>query len=157
MNKKEFLSALQAGLSGLPEEDVKHWLDFYAEMIDDRMEDGMTETDAVAAVGPVCDVVAQILSETPLPKLVQAKVKPKHPLRVWEIVLLVLGSPVWVPLLLAGVLVILACYAVLWSVIITLYAIDLSFALCAVAGLIGFFNLFPPARFCPGCFSLAWG
>ena len=65
MNKKEFLAALRAGLAGLPEADVQHWLDFYSEIIEDRMEEGMTEAEAVADVGPVHDIVGQILSETP--------------------------------------------------------------------------------------------
>lgn len=142
MNKKEFLAALHAGLAGLPEADVQHWLDFYSEIIEDRMEEGMTEFEAVADVGSVHDIVAQILSETPLPKLVHAKVKPKRPLKAWEIVLLVLGSPVWVPLLFAGVLVVLACYAALWTVIVSLYALDLSLALSGVALILAaFFQL----------------
>lgn len=65
MNKKEFLAALRAGLAGLPEADLQHWLDFYSEIIDDRMEEGMTEAEAVADVGPVHDIVVQILSEAP--------------------------------------------------------------------------------------------
>lgn len=136
MNKQEFLTALQEGLKGLPQADIQHRIEFYREMIEDRMEDGMSEEEAVAALGPVRDIVAQILSETPLPRLVRERVKPKRPIRAWEIVLLVLGSPVWVPLLFAGILVVLACYAVLWSCIITLYAVDLTAALGGLAGLV---------------------
>lgn len=40
----------------------------------------------------------------------------------WEIVLLVLGSPVWIPLLIASFAVIIALYISLWSVIISLWA-----------------------------------
>lgn len=137
MNKQEFLAALQEGLKGLPQADIQHRIEFYREMIEDRMEDGMSEEEAVAALGPVRDIVAQILSETPLPRLVRERVKPKRPIKAWEIVLLVLGSPVWVPLLFAGILVVLACYAVLWSCIITLYAVDLTAALGGLAGVAG--------------------
>ena len=48
MNKQEFLSALQNALAGLPKKDRQKTLAFYSEMIDDRMEDGMTEEEAVA-------------------------------------------------------------------------------------------------------------
>ena len=157
MNKKEFLAALRAGLAGLPEADVQHWLDFYSEIIDDRMEEGMTEAEAVADVGCVHDIVTQILSETPLPKLVHAKVKPKRPLKAWEIVLLVLGSPLWVPLLFAGALVVLACYAVLWACIITLYAVDLTAALGGVAGLVGSLLLAPSGELAARVFLLGAG
>ena len=157
MNKKEFLAALRAGLAGLPEADVQHWLDFYSEIIDDRMEEGMTESEAVADVGCVHDIVTQILSETPLPKLVHAKVKPKRPMKAWEIILLVLGSPVWVPLACAAVLVLLAGYAVLWACIITLYAVDLTAALGGVAGLVGSLLLAPSGELAARVFLLGAG
>jgi len=62
MRKAEFLNELEAGLVGLPKEDVEERLAFYSEMIDDRMEEGLTEEAPVAAAGPVDDIVSQILS-----------------------------------------------------------------------------------------------
>ena len=47
MNKKEFLSELQKALSGLPQDSIADRLNFYAEMIDDRMEDGLSETETL--------------------------------------------------------------------------------------------------------------
>ena len=41
MNKKDFLARLREGLSGLPQDDVAERLTFYAEMIDDKVEDGL--------------------------------------------------------------------------------------------------------------------
>ena len=49
MNKQEFLSRLRKQLRGL--EDREERVTFYSEMIDDRMEDGLSEEEAVAAVG----------------------------------------------------------------------------------------------------------
>ena len=43
MNKQEFLAKLQTNLSGLPEKEVQDSLGFYSEMIDDRMEEGLSE------------------------------------------------------------------------------------------------------------------
>ena len=51
MNKTEFVNQLSAGLMGLSQEDIKRSVDFYTEMIDDRIEDGMPEEEAVAALG----------------------------------------------------------------------------------------------------------
>ena len=64
MTKKEFISALGKGLKRLPYEEQDKWLDFYGEMIDDRMEDGLSEEEAVAAVGSVKQIAEQILSQT---------------------------------------------------------------------------------------------
>lgn len=137
MNKQEFLLALRGALSGLSEADIRSSLDYYAEIIDDQMEEGIPEADAVASLGSVVSVAEQILLDMPLPKLVKARVKPKRRLRAWEIVLIAVGSPVWFPILLALSIVVLAVYIVLWSVVISLYAVDLSLAAGALAGIAG--------------------
>lgn len=157
MNKDAFLSALRGRLSGLPEEDIKMSLDYYNEIIDDRMEEGLGEEEAVLAVGDLEEIVSQILMDTSLPKLVKAKIKPKHTLKTWEIVLLVLGSPVWLPLLFAAACILLAVYIVLWSVILVLYSIDFSFAACALAGIVGFLVSLPVGNIAQGTLFLGAG
>ena len=133
MNKNEFLTALRERLQGLPEEDINKSIDFYCEMIDDRVEDGMNEEEAVEAVGSIEEILSQILSEVSLPKLVKEKVKPKRALKAWEIVLLILGAPLWIPLVATVIITVLAVYLSVWTVIISLYAVDLSIA---VSGLV---------------------
>ncbi len=97
MNKRQFLAEIGTRLRSLPQGDVEKSLDYYSEMIDDRMENGVSEEEAVAAMGSVDDIAAQILLETPFPTLVKARLKPSRALKAWEIVLLILGSPVWFP------------------------------------------------------------
>lgn len=133
MNKNEFLTALRERLQGLPEEDINKSIDFYCEMIDDRVEDGMNEEEAVEALGSIEEILSQILSEVSLPKLVKEKVKPKRALKAWEIVLLILGAPLWIPLVATVIITVLAVYLSVWTVIISLYAVDLSIA---VSGLV---------------------
>lgn len=137
MNKHEFLSVLRERLSGLPKEDIDGSVDYYGEIIDDRIEDGLSEEEAVEALGSMEEIVSQILMETSLPKLVKAKVKPKRSLKVWEIILLILGSPVWLPLLAAAIILVLAFYIVLWAVIVVLYSVAISFAAGGLAGIFG--------------------
>ena len=128
MGKAEFMEMLRKRLAGLPQAEIEERLAFYNEMIDDRIEDGLTEEEAVAEVGPVEDVVNQIMSEIPLTALVREKVRPKRTLRVWEIILLVLGSPIWLSLLIAVFAVGLSLYIVLWSVVVCLWTVTLSLA-----------------------------
>ncbi len=135
MTKQEFLEALGRGLRGLPPEEARERLSFYDEMIDDRMEEGLSETEAVAAIGAPEDVIEQIAAEIPLAHLVRERVRPRRRLRAWEIVLLVLGFPLWFPLLLAFAAVVLSVYIVLWSLVVSLWAVDLSLAAGALAGL----------------------
>ena len=137
MNKQIFLSELRTRLSGLPQEDIEERLGFYEEMIDDRMEDGCSEEEAVAGVGSIDEIVSQILADYPLSKLVKEKVKPKHKLRAWEIVLLILGSPIWLCLLIAAFVVIFALYVVLWALIVVLWAVEISLMISVLACVAG--------------------
>jgi len=136
MNKQEFLLQLGKGLSGLPQEDIEGHLHFYSEMIDDRMEEGFSEEDAVLAIGSIDEIVAQLIADIPFTKIENEKIKPKRKLKVWEIVLLALGSPIWISLLIAAAAVILSLYVTLWSVIASLWAVFVSFIACAIGGLI---------------------
>ena len=157
MTKNEFLSALRQRLTGFSKEDADRSVDYYAEMIEDRIEDGMTEEEAVEAMGSPEDAVAQILRETPLPKLVKTKLKPARKLKIWEIVLLALGSPLWIVLLTAAFVVLLAVYIVLWSVVIVLYATDLTLGACGIAGLAAFVPIFIAANIGAGLVTLGIG
>ena len=154
MFREAFLGELRKGLAGLPEEELEGRLAFYEEMIDDRMEEGLTEEAAVAEVGPASRVIGQILAEIPLSRIVREKVKPRHALRVWEILLLVLGSPIWLSLLVAAAAVVLSLYAVLWAVVISLWAADLSLAASAVACVAGSILFLVKGRLIPACSAL---
>ena len=136
MNKQEFLAQLRKGLSGLPKNDIDERLTFYSDMIDDRMEDGIPEETAVCEIGTASDIVSQIIADIPLGKLVKEKIKPKKKLKAWEIILLVLGSPLWLPLLIAAFAVFLSLYVVFWSVIISLWAVFASLVACGFAGVV---------------------
>ncbi|MBR1441136.1 MAG: DUF1700 domain-containing protein [Lachnospiraceae bacterium] len=127
MNKELFLQTLRERLSFLPQRDIEERISFYEEMIDDRIEEGLSEEEAVAAVGSVDDIVEQVMAEIPLSKLVVQKVKPKRSIRTWEIVLLILGFPVWFPLIIAFAAVMFSVWIVLWALVITVFAVGVSF------------------------------
>ena len=135
MTKQEFLSRLAGGMAGLPQDEVEERLAFYGESIDDRMEDGLSEEEAVAAVGPVEGIVAQTLDEIPLPKLVKERVRPKRRLRAWEIVLLAVGSPLWLALGIASATVLFSVYVVLWALIVALWAVEVAFCVGGLAAM----------------------
>ena len=61
LTKAEFLSELKNRLSSLPDQDVNDRLDFYSEIIDDRIEDGESEEEAVRSLGNMDDIVAKIM------------------------------------------------------------------------------------------------
>ncbi len=133
MTKHQFLEVLGKELCKLPTAEVQNSLDYYGEMIDDRMESGMSEAQAVRDVGDPRAIAKQILLEMPLPKLIKTKYQKKSAWRVWEIILLVLGSPIWLSLAVALLAVILAVYICVWAVFIVLWAVEIAL----FAGVIG--------------------
>lgn len=139
MNKTEFLLSLEQKLVALPQNEIEVTQGFYSEMIDDRMEDGMSEENAVAAIGDIDTIVQNTLLEMPLPTLIKAKIQPKAGLKIWEIVLIVLGFPLWFPLLAAFFVIILSVYVSVWAVIISLYAAVAAFVLSGLAGILSLF------------------
>lgn len=66
MLRNLFLSELRNRLFGLPGEEIEERLSFYNEMINDRMEEGLSEEEAVAAIGPVEEIAEQIMSTAPV-------------------------------------------------------------------------------------------
>ena len=127
MQKQAFLDALRKQLAGLPEAEINEQLNFYSEMIDDRMEDGLSEEEAVASVDSAAAIPEPITTEP---------VSSKRQLKAWEIVLLVLGSPIWLSLGIAAVAVVISLYAALWSVIVSLWAAFGAMVGAGVGGLI---------------------
>ena len=68
MKKLEFINELGAQLHSMPAEEVRPLLDYYMEIVADRMEDGMTEEEAVASLGPIPELAEKILAEQPQPE-----------------------------------------------------------------------------------------
>lgn len=135
MNKTEFLDALRRELGKLPYYEVEQSLAFYAEMIDDRVEDGMSEQDAVAGLGSVHVIAAQIIAETPpIPKAIA---KANTGSRTLNIVLLAVFSPIWVTIALALVLAVFMVYISIWAVIVSLWVVVGTLLICLPLGIFG--------------------
>lgn len=112
MTRDEFLDRLGELLACLPADQVEETRQFYAEAIADRMEDGMSEQEAVAAIGAPGAVAEAVLDDLPAVPRAIAKTRRRSTVLLW--VLTVVGSPVWVPLLLAFVAVALIVYVCIW-------------------------------------------
>ena len=144
MRKKEFLEKLRTSLWAMPEADKQRSVDYYAEMIDDRMEDGLSEEEAVAAIGDLDEIVKQILNESPRPPATvkNESKQQKRGLEPWMIVLLVLGSPLWIPLVASAAGTVISVYVSLWSVVIALYATTFALFIAALGCILGSFFMF---------------
>ena len=136
MNKQEFLNLLRNKLSGLRNEDIEERIEFYSEMIEDRIEEGMSESAAVRSIGLPSEIASQIIAETPIIQIVKEKTKLQRRLKCWEIVCLLIGSPIWLTLMISVVAIILSVYIVLWVMVISLWAVCVSLVASAVGGIV---------------------
>ncbi len=158
MTKSEFLAKLKSGLSGFSQDEIQKTLAYYTELIDDHMEDGATEEEAVAAIGSLEDLLFELRSEKKEVPIVKAKKK----VSVTAVILILLGFPLWFPLLVTFFSVFLTLYIVLWTVILVLYVGVLSCLIGGIAGLVLAAINFPLLQwgegfFLLGCSILAFG
>ena len=125
MKKHEFISELRGAISALPTEEIEDRIVFYSEMIDDRIEEGCTEEEAVAAIGTVDAAADEILREFSLPRIVKEKIKNKikdKKFTAAEITLLAVGSPIWVSILVALFVCAFSIYVSMWVVVVSFWA-----------------------------------
>ena len=139
MTKQEFVSRLRQGLWDLPKSEIDERLTFYIEMIDDYIENGSSEEDAVAEIGSIDEIIKQIRSE----QAPQMNKKREQGTKTRGTVLLAVSSPLWVSLLIAAIAVIFSVYVSVWACVVSLWACFVSCAACAPAGvLLGFTYIF---------------
>ena len=127
MNKLQFLSALRECLTGFPPEEAERTLAFYAEGIDDRVEDGIPEEEAVAAMGSPETIAQELAATLPFGTIMRERVRAGGV----PLVLLILGAPLWLPLLLAGAVIVFSIYLVFWVLGIVAFAVVLALAITA--------------------------
>lgn len=156
MTKNDFLIALHDRLRGLPQDDIHAFLDNYSEIIDDRMEEGLTEAEAVAALGSVDDIAARILSETPHAPPAPAAPR-KRSIEAWQIILLVISSPIWGALLIGASAVIFSLLCALWSIVIALFSVAVAVTASALGCLVAGIILLCVGHSAPGALCLGIG
>ena len=133
MKREEYLDRIRALLQNLPPEDLERSLAFYAESIADRMEDGMSEEEAVASMESPEEAANAILLEQPLPTLVKVRVKERRRLSALEILLLVLGFPLWLPLLLTALVLVFTFILLAWVLVLVPASVCLALGVSAIA------------------------
>ena len=67
MTRVQFLNDLYRRLGALEKAQAEEWLVYYAEMLADRMEEGMTEEEAVGSMEDLDTIARRILQEAGLP------------------------------------------------------------------------------------------
>jgi len=132
MTKEGFISALAARLSRLSETDRAASLAFYEEAIADRMEDGLSETEAVAGIGTPEEIAAQILASTPPNALVSGETSQPRKRSAGATAAWILTGPLWIAGLIVLFALVFVAYVVLWALVLCVYAVGIALAAAGV-------------------------
>ncbi len=172
MNKMQFLQAVREKTVKLPLSEVNRLLEYYNEMIDEAMEEGISEEEAIARLGTWEEICAQIedfATAEPMQEdsvseeaqMPEQKPKKRISLPMWAIVLLILTSPVWGAIVLAlGIAVFAVIVALVvtgGALVISLFAVVLSLAVVGVVGIPAAVVLFFTGSIATGLLSLGGG
>lgn len=158
MNKNEFLTRLSELLAPLDQMERVRMVQYYREIIEDRVEDGLTEEQAIEELEELEEIAARILDEMGPKQAQEVVYQPAQEKKRsgFSTVLLILGFPVWFPLLLAGGAVVLSMYVVVWALVISLYAVVVSLGAAGIAGVMGLL-MYVGSNFMSGIFILGTG
>lgn len=182
VNKMQFLHAVREKTSDLPLHETNRLLEYYNEMIDEAMEDGLDEEEAVARLGSWEDICAQIEDFCPAQSIAEpvaelssdneptakedAQMPEKKPgkrisLPTWAVVLLILTSPVWGAVVLSLGIAVFAVIASLvvtgGALVISLFAVVLCLAVVGVVGIPAAFVLLATSGIAPFLLTLGGG
>lgn len=129
MTRREFLKTIRKKLKRFPAEEVKNSLAFYDEAISDRMDKGMTEEQAVAALGSP-DEIARGYDELPG---VETACENRSARGGMSGLLMILTSPIWFAALIVMATVIPVAAACIIALAAVLAALAVALPVCAAA------------------------
>ena len=133
MTKTTFIDTLRGLLQSLNEDECNKFISYYEEIIEDYKESGLTEEEVIKKIGTPQSIADNILSEQ---NSINIKV-PSFSSKILNVILLILGFPLWGSLLLALVLLILSVYIIIWCIPFTTGASSIAFFVAALISIIG--------------------
>lgn len=151
MTRNEFITSLSARLQGIPGTERQKALDWYSELICDRMEE-MPEADAVSGIGSVDEIADEILSQYRQNTTAvhssdgtepQSRRSPDKGVNTALVIFAAVLSPIWLPLLIVGLSLALVAVVLVWCAVVTVGVMLVSAAAVGVVGLFyGFWAMF---------------
>lgn len=138
MTKREFFDALTARMKSLPKEEQNRVIRYYNEVLEDYMEDGMSEEEAVAQLEDVDVIAKRILLdyavETHSKPPVEAKpaynaVKYEKQNKALILVLALITIPIWGSVL-------ISLLSAVFSIAVSLFCIPVSLGASAIGCII---------------------
>ena len=133
MNKVEFLKELELNLFKMKDSEKNKFITYYDEMISDYIENGMVEDEAVKKIGTPNKIAQELMGEYDSVKLNL----PSFGSKSLNIIITIIGFPLWGSVLLTVALLVLSAYILLWCIPIAAGAGCVGFLASAIVGIVG--------------------
>lgn len=133
MTKSTFIDTLRGLLESLNEDECNKFISYYEEIIEDYKESGLTEEEVIKKIGSPQSIAKNILSEE---DSININI-PSFNSKILNIILLILGFPLWGSLLLTVVLLILSAYIIIWCIPFTTGVSSIAFLAAALFSIVG--------------------
>ena len=119
MTRQQFLEGLRQELHGLPRQEIEQTIHYYSEIIADRMEEGMSEEQAVAKMEPMHVIAKRVAADF------KGGTAPRAKMTGLMIALIILGFPLWFPLLVTFVALLVVALTLVWVMVLVMWAVCL--------------------------------
>ena len=127
MNKAQFCALLGNKLKlYLSPKEMYKTLNFFEEMIDDRIDEGLSEEEAVSQLGDINIIVDQILDEHNIEKKQTKLVWRFIPQKITSELGFIIGVllfPVWITIFALGASLFIVILSIIFSIVLTIIAI----------------------------------
>ena len=123
MMKKEFIHELKLKLKSFNHIEVDKIIDFYSELIDEKIESGMKEEAAIKSFGDIDLIVKRVSADLVIERIDN---KSSKPITSFLIILGICASPILIPI---GI----GFFAVFISIFITFFSIIFAFFISSIA------------------------
>ncbi len=133
MTKSTFIDELRGLLESLNEDECNKFISYYEEIIEDYKESGLTEQEVIEKIGSPQSIANNILSEQ---DSININI-PSFNSKILNMILLILGFPLWGSLLLTAVLLILSAYIIIWCIPFTTGVSSIAFFVASLVSIIG--------------------
>jgi len=141
MKREEFFTQLRREISNLPYEEVEKTITYYEEIISDRMEEGASEDDAVSSLGSPQTIARDLQANQPFSTIIKRKVedfrKNDSQNTALIVILLVLGFPLWFPLLMTGLSLFVGAFALMGGLVVAFWGASIAIGVGGIGCLIG--------------------
>jgi uncharacterized membrane protein len=129
------LKNLERELKNIPKSEIVKCLAYYNEIIEDYIEDGLREEAAVSRLDTPKVAAERFINErtiTPIKESSYSKPNKSHT----SLLFLILGFPLWFPLIVTFYSLVFTLFVVIWSLIFTIYVLFISFIISGIACII---------------------